>query len=505
MKFPNYIELIKSKKELLINSYVKQYGEEYRERISTIFDKINWCIFTNRASIEKYCFFNSLNSCIEETINFFEELGINKEKFKISENGLYSEDNTLDNLLNIYFPFYNSINLDPTSKEEGIFMFTLPNDETLKFDKISFWLKLGYNIDFNISDSLFNELNNKYKKIANLALKHRKKIFKQYEEMLEYAKNFEKRNQVIKNTTEKEIITIFEEILTDKDKKMLKNAKCDLEKLDCYNFFFFKNSFGRSALQLMPSTFLQNTEKQDKKAIPGIKKDLLTREKLEEIRKTILKYDNILTNRIAESYILQSTKENPELSKEILNSSDSICNIEKDKDIDIYLNIFSDFHLIDVIIDHEIRHAIESNIETTDEIEIIKSGSEVSYIKNDKEIENHNKYFNELVTQALSVESASERWKNGKCIIWIPKKEEINKKSTAYDKDIIKIEGILQALGDSYIKDRMDPKKDLEIMYNFMPKNKWNKLEEYLLSIENDKEFLEDFVFQMRRNGGARL
>lgn len=85
------------------------------------------------------------------------------------------------------------------------------------------------------------------------------------------------------------------------------------------------------------------------------------------------------------------------------------------------------------------------------------------------------------------------------------KKEEINKKSTAYDKDIIKIEGILQALGDSYIKDRMDPKKDLEIMYNFMPKNKWNKLEEYLLSIENDKEFLEDFVFQMRRNGGARL
>ena len=54
MKFLDYEKIIREHYPMLIESYVRQYGETYRKRITEVLDRAKYCIFVTPSNIKEY-------------------------------------------------------------------------------------------------------------------------------------------------------------------------------------------------------------------------------------------------------------------------------------------------------------------------------------------------------------------------------------------------------------------------------------------------------------------
>ena len=54
MEFLDYEKVIRDHYPMLIESYVRQYGENYRKRITEVLERAKYCIFVTPSNIKEY-------------------------------------------------------------------------------------------------------------------------------------------------------------------------------------------------------------------------------------------------------------------------------------------------------------------------------------------------------------------------------------------------------------------------------------------------------------------
>lgn len=104
MEFINYEKLISDKKNDIIDSYVRQYGESFRELIENNFDNIRFCFFETPKRIRDYISEKSFIDGKQITLEFLEELDFDPSSIYDDFNlSISSSNKTLDKILSAFF------------------------------------------------------------------------------------------------------------------------------------------------------------------------------------------------------------------------------------------------------------------------------------------------------------------------------------------------------------------------------------------------------------------
>ena len=92
MEFLDYEKIIRDNYPIMIESYVKQYGEEYREHITSVLNRAKYCIFESPLTISEYVKRKINEDFMKAILDSYVCLGIDISNIKIDEEGFIFDD-----------------------------------------------------------------------------------------------------------------------------------------------------------------------------------------------------------------------------------------------------------------------------------------------------------------------------------------------------------------------------------------------------------------------------
>ncbi len=494
MKFRNYEALVKANRHHLIESYVKQYGEQSRDFIKEKFNQIKYCFYENPRKLKEYIEVRSVDLGRRFTIDIIKQIGLDVSKVYIDKDGnLTSEDEYVSSFIKAFFPNKGIIGF--TEDDNGIFSFLPKYDEETQFNLYKrgiVFQQLGH-ID-NVSDIKDFIKTNKYrtlmeiiKLILPLAKKYRLMIDSELSEIRDYAIELEEK--------EREVVYKYLELLADEckvflseeDKELIREKKGiqlrDLKSIDfiCDRDTLFGEKAFNTELPFEPglleyflpeySERLKNSDNDEEKENIlfkrleylrriglnleelSLSKDILLNEDWYEIygigeylpKKIVLeklkdireKYQMQCMKSLAPLYVINKYefKEDALDNKAIirllfLNKPEYVCRCITDKgdvkDLTVLISpLDGNYKVLDVTLDHEIRHGLEysaemitmdydfASIQAGTDIELLKAGLNFSFYIDGDSIGHSNLRINEIMTQKLSLESTRDRYERG--------------------------------------------------------------------------------------------
>lgn len=178
MEFINYEKLISDKKNVIIDSYVRQYGESFRELIENNFDNIRFCFFETPKRIRDYIAEKSFIDGKQITLEFLEELDFDTSSIYDDFNlSISSSNKTLDKILSAFFPTFHYMTI--MDMDNGIFAYF--NGSEIK--RSIFKNSLDY---INLKDEQIN-------KILSILEKYKRKYLNIYTPLITYATELDKK------------------------------------------------------------------------------------------------------------------------------------------------------------------------------------------------------------------------------------------------------------------------------------------------------------------------
>ena len=479
----SFLEILNSKKGLLIDSYVKQYGEEYRDRITNVVNDTSFVFYINPEEKDYLDDFVCDKLEVIMTFEFLKRIGFRSDDLKTKPNSdtLCFMDDNVNLLLKSFFDntHFNCID-DFRNGRCGIFSFLDYNDLARKEEinllneRMHVFNSLGLiNIlekdyyEFSKS-SLYFKLVNFYRKIALIADKYAKMIEYRYSYIKNLYEDIYSKNIGVKRKYVREMVLELKDFLSISDQEyILNNPDFKLEDLnsidlivddDCLGDTY--NSFGVGSLEVFSDIFDRellddNADNYDKEAIieercnylrgcgvcvPGNANIFLLNKIMEEnkellpsletilkIQETRSKYEDLYVKEAVVNMIIESDKDTiivDDVEDMFDVASGSYCSffplsLDCDYDITIFINPMCSYQLIDLdhIIDHELRHAIESNL-YMERVLTSKCGNKIAYYDANNEYSDieHFRMFNEVCTDKLTLMSCKDRWNNGEFI-----------------------------------------------------------------------------------------
>ena len=479
----SFLEILNSKKGLLIDSYVKQYGEEYRDRITNVVNDTSFVFYINPEEKDYLDDFVCDKLEVIMTFEFLKRIGFRSDDLKTKPNSdtLCFMDDNVNRLLKSFFDntHFNCID-DFRNGRCGIFSFLDYNDLARKEEinllneRMHVFNSLGLiNIlekdyyEFSKS-SLYFKLVNFYRKIALIADKYAKMIEYRYSYIKNLYEDIYSKNIGVKRKYVREMVLELKDFLSISDQEyILNNPDFKLEDLnsidlivddDCLGDTY--NSFGVGSLEVFSDIFDRellddNADNYDKEAIieercnylrgcgvcvPGNANIFLLNKIMEEnkellpsletilkIQETRSKYEDLYVKEAVVNMIIESDKDTiivDDVEDMFDVASGSYCSffplsLDCDYDITIFINPMCSYQLIDLdhIIDHELRHAIESNL-YMERVLTSKCGNKIAYYDANNEYSDieHFRMFNEVCTDKLTLMSCKDRWNNGEFI-----------------------------------------------------------------------------------------
>jgi len=241
MKFLDYEKIIRDNYPVLIESYVKQYGEEYREHITSTLEHLKFCFFVTPYNIVEYVKKKQIEDYLKAILDSFEELGLDISNINLTEDCLEVANEQAKKLINIYFP--------DLSLEKGIFSFKSEYD-LLDWDNpiIIERLRVLEAINKKSKDISDKDYIKSYEYQSNCLLMQKElEIFERnfdkwcqdYDEILNYA--FELNESILQlgRNLEKEYLIEIKEYLSKKDQDLINSGKdFEVSDLEGYKIYF---------------------------------------------------------------------------------------------------------------------------------------------------------------------------------------------------------------------------------------------------------------------------
>ena len=519
MKFLDYEKIIRDNYPILIESYVKQYGEEYRGRITSVLERLKYCFFVTPSNIAAYVKVKRNEDYIKAILDSFEELGIDTSSASIDFEVVEFSDEKLAKLVNIYFPELDNLE---TYKEKGIFAFreeydSLEWDNPIIIERLKFLEALNKKRKDILDKDYVGSYEYKSQCImTRLMLKVFERNFDKwignYDELLSFADELDKKTLEIGRNFEKEYMVSLRDHLSKKDQDLIDSGKdfvvSDLESYGLYfdldlikdefcfpdgpiDYFHPEYTYNlldketsdkeKDMIIKMRLKYLESTgfdvsslNKDDLYCdwydLDYLKESLPSKEYVEKISKLKQEKYDLFEYEAAKECIINDfelDKDDSEIGTIIDGDGHSCAIFYRGGDIDmenfsniLCLNPFMDtYNLFDIAIDHEIRHAIEMRMKWINGNKILlKTGCDLSIF--DSSLENGQSNFtdlNERITQKLSTESSRERWEKGQFIFSDKYALKTKYTCSVYDLDLDNLDIIFIPFRDKIVSAQISP------------------------------------------------
>lgn len=536
MKFLDYEKIIKDNYPILIESYVKQYGEEYRGRITSVLERLSYCFFITPENIVEYVETKEKEDCIKAILDGFDELGIDVSSVYIDEEEIVFNDPKVAKLISIYFPDLEHIDM---IKEKGVFAFRSEYDN-LEWDNpiILERLKLLEELKKKRVDILDKDYVKTYEYKSNcLFMRQYLKVFERnfdkwqenYDELLEYADDVDEKVLALGRCIEKEYLKAIKEHLSKEDQELIDSGiDFELTDLDGYGIHFdLELSEDGICLSEGPIDYFhpgyteslldEEVTEKEKQAIVDMRLlylesvgfdtslfegeslfcDWYEREDLKEILPNTELVEKLayMKDELYELFEYEGAKmciiNDFELAKDdaeigtIMEGCGHSCSIMcRDGKVDtktfsniICLNPFmSTYNLFDIAIDHELRHAIEMRMKKQKDKILLKTGCDLTFF--DSKLENGTSSctdLNERITQKLSVEATADRWKKGQFIFSDKYALKTLYPCSVYDLDLDNLDIIFEPFRDEIINAQISP--SFNQIYSTIPRRTLEKID----------------------------
>lgn len=461
MKFIDYEKKIRDSHPLLVESYVRQYGEKWRKHIEDVLDNIKYCLYATPLSIREYVFKKKDEDFAKAVLATYEELGIDDTKTKVGNLALEDDVNEIDVINKSLFDF----------EYPNIFLFEDCYDEDWKI--IEQRMQVFENLKLKDKDMSEKEFiaSGEYDKALTI-LKNIYEIFAKNnmkyhdhsdDELISYSFELEEKMKNIGKELERDFFRQIMDLLDEDDKKIVIDENRDIRDLKSY-WLYCSHEDDSLVTQFLDSGLIdyfsdeynelladddymykddilrQRVAYFQEKGIKLSMSDVADLENNELVRNLLPDQDVInriveLREKYYELYLKKIVKLCliNDFAEEDL-TIDDIQDIledeslgmrsfdEKSQKFSIFLSIFNDmFNSIDVTIDHELRHAIETSIKRQEDRIIEKVGSSLlitEYVDGEA-VDQYSMFLalNERMTEALSMEATDNRWKRGQFIL----------------------------------------------------------------------------------------
>lgn len=533
MKFLDYERIIRDNYPILIESYVRQYGEKYRKRISSVLDRAKYCIFVTPSNIKEYVERKSSEDYMKAILDTYLELGIDISGFEIDEDGLIFNDRRLGELTMAFFPDLSDVE---NFKNSGLFAFdscydSLDYNDGMIIERIKLLEKLNKKSKDITNEEYFNseEYRNNclaYKKILDILKVNLDKWVVDYSDLLAYADMIDSSVLEVGRKLEKEFLISVKDYLTPHDKSLIENGDFELEDLESYGLFFdvdlssddycfsdgpidyFLDSYTddllsdeisrkeKDVIVRMRFKYLESKGFNTKNLkVSDLFCDWYQREDLVDFlpSKEELKFIDEKKNEYYINFEYSSAKlcvindydlriDDVEIET-ILDEDGHSCSIDCHGEVDpnkfscvICLNPFMDtYNLFDIAVDHELRHAIEMRMKKGEKRIVLKTGCDIAIF--DLDFENGKALYtdiNERITQRLSVDATVDRWQRGEFIFSDKYALLTTYPLSVYDLDMDNLEIIFDPFEERIIEAQISP--NFNKMYEIFPKRDLKKI-----------------------------
>ena len=108
MKFIDYEKRIRDSFPILIESYVSQYGEKYREHITSTLEKVKFCIYANPYNITKYLDRKEVDDYMKAVLDTCSEIGLDISKITLVDDKMQIRDEKLSLFIETLFGDINT-------------------------------------------------------------------------------------------------------------------------------------------------------------------------------------------------------------------------------------------------------------------------------------------------------------------------------------------------------------------------------------------------------------
>lgn len=534
MKFLDYEKVIRGSYPMLIESYVKQYGEEYRERITNVLERLKYCIFVTPSNIKEYVERKSSEDYMKAILDSYLQLGIDISELEIDEEGLVFHDNKVGELTMALFPDLTSLE---NFKKRGIFAFRdeyddLDVDDPMTIERMVLLEKLNK----KSKDISYQDYYNSYKykadclfckqllKVIEINLRNR---VEEYDDLLSYADDIDKSVLEIGRELELDFLISIKEYLSKHDQLLLESCNFKLDDLDSYGLYFDLDlvcddyCFSDGPIDYFLDTYTEDLLDSE---VSQTEKDMIVKMRFKYLEKMgfdisklkseelfcdwyeiselvpfLPKKDDLkIINDKKNKYYINFEYECAKLCvingydlriddveiETILDEDGHSCSVYlHDEVIDtdnfacvICLNPFMDtYNLFDIAIDHELRHAVEMRMKGNEKQIILKTGCDIAYF--DGEFENGRSSFtdlNERITQRLSVDATVDRWERGQFIFSDKYALLTAYPLSVYDLDLDNLDIIYEPFKDRIVKAQISP--DFNKMYEVIPRRDLKKI-----------------------------
>ena len=544
MKFLDYEKIIREHYPMLIESYVRQYGETYRKRITEVLDRAKYCIFVTPSNIKEYVERKSSEDYMKAILETYCELGLDISTFEIDEDGLIFNDEKLGTLTEALFPNLTDVEM---FKKSGIFAFdsiydSLDVNDPMIVERMKLLEKLNKK-DVNVSNEEYFKSEDYqegclgYSTILSILKEKLDYYVDDYSEILAYADEIDSSVSELGHNLEKEYMIGVKKFLSKHDQKLIESGNFSLTDLECYDLFFdlelekddyyfsegpidyFLDSYTESLMDpevsrkekdvivKMRFKYLEHMGYDTSKLkVSSLFCDWYKRDDLVKLlpKKEDLQEIAAIKDELCIQFEYECAKlcviNNYDLRiddveiETILDENGHSCSVNcHDEKIDpkkfscvICLNPFMDsYNLFDIAIDHELRHAIEMRMKKSEKRIVLKTGCDIATF--DKNFENGRSTYtdlNERITQRLSVDATVDRWIRGEFIFSDKYALLTSYPLSIYDLDLDNLEIIFEPFREKIIEAQISP--NFRKIYETIPKCEMRKINE--LVTKHDKK-----------------
>lgn len=543
MEFLDYEKVIRDHYPMLIESYVRQYGENYRKRITEVLERAKYCIFVTPSNIKEYVDRKSNEDYMKAILDTYSELGIDISSFEIDEESLIFNDEKLGAFTEALFPNLSNVEM---FKKSGIFAFdpiydSLDVDDPMIIERMKMLEKVNKK-DPNLSyEEYYNSESYQesclgYSTILSILKDKLDYYVEDYSELLAYADEIDASVLELGRNLEKEYIKGIKKYLSKHDKKLINSGDFSLTDLECYDMFFdlelVKDDycFSEGPIDYFLDTY---TESLMDSEVSRKEKDVIVKMRFKYLERmgydtSKLKVSTLFCDWYKRDDLVPFLPKKEDL-KEIMAIKDELsikfeyecaklcvingydlriddveietildedghsCSVNcHDEKIDpkrfscvICLNPFMDtYNLFDIAVDHELRHAIEMRMKKSEKRIVLKTGCDIATF--DKNFENGRSTYtdlNERITQRLSVDATIDRWLRGEFIFSDKFALLTTYPLSIYDLDLDNLDIIFEPFKDKIIEGQISP--NFRKIYETIPKCEMRKINE--LVTKHDK------------------
>lgn len=525
MVFLDFEKVIRDNYPIMIESYVKQYGEEYRKHITSVLERAKYCIFETPLTISQYVKRKINEDFMKAILDSYVDLDIDISNIQIDEDGFIFNDEKVGRLTQIFFPIIDSYE---KIRNRGLFTFndcfdSLDINDPIFQERIHVLEELNLKkkempVEEYIKTKEYKRYCDVFRGALGIVLERMfYRCHDDYSEYIKYADELEDKINLLAKKYEREYLLKIRDYLSDNDKSLLDQGF--IKELEDYYLYFDDSvsedcySYSEGVLEYFCDSY---TDILIDKHVCKETKDEILDMRIKHLKRkgydvSSLNRDDLLCDWYEVDYLkdylpdlgvvsecllkrdLLEDEYDYELAKlciingydlrptdseigTIIDSDGHSCGFDtNDFDIDnpipiICISPLNDtYNLFDIALDHELRHAIEMYIKKIKSGYLVKMGTDVSELDQDFLcVKAGFTNYNERVTQKLSVEACRERWKKGQFIFSDPYALITTYYISCYDYDIDNLDIVFEPFREELIDAQIS--SDFDKVYGVIPK-----------------------------------